>query len=191
MPGACNSRQSRAESTEGGAGLRPDAIADIKPLHSPAVAWVDWAVLGSALINGGALAAGRMIGTLSTLLVQLALAIWAVMPFDAGLVLADLNVGLLYVFAVSSMGVYGIIMSGWASNSKYPFLGGLRSAAQMVSYEVSMGFILVAVMLYAQSLNLSDIVMAQQGNVLGILNGNIFNPLLFPAGVMYFITALA
>ena len=121
----------------------------------------------------------------------LALAIWAVMPFDAGLVLADLNVGLLYVFAVSSMGVYGIIMSGWASNSKYPFLGGLRSAAQMVSYEVSMGFILVAVMLYAQSLNLSDIVMAQKGNVLGILNGNVFNPLLFPMGVMFFITALA
>ncbi len=121
----------------------------------------------------------------------LALAIWAVMPFDAGLVLADLNVGLLYVFAISSMGVYGIIMSGWASKSKYPFLGGLRSAAQMVSYEVSMGFILVAVMLYAQSLNLSDIVMAQKGNVFGIFSGNIFNPLLFPMGIMFFITALA
>ncbi len=121
----------------------------------------------------------------------LALAIWAVMPFDAGLVLADLNVGLLYIFAISSMGVYGIIMSGWASNSKYPFLGGLRPAAQMVSYEVSMGFILVAVMLYAQSLNLSAIVMAQKGNVLGVLNGNIFNPLLFPMGIMFFITALA
>ncbi len=121
----------------------------------------------------------------------LALVVWAVMPFDAGLVLADLNVGLLYVFAVSSMGVYGIIMSGWASNSKYALLGGLRSAAQMVSYEVSMGFILVAVMLYAQSLNLSDIVMAQKGNVLGVLNGNIFNPLLFPMAIMFFITALA
>jgi NADH-quinone oxidoreductase subunit H len=121
----------------------------------------------------------------------LALAIWAVMPFDAGLVLADLNVGLLYVFAISSMGVYGIIMSGWASNSKYPFLGGLRSAAQMVSYEVSMGFILVAVMLYAQSLNLSDIVMNQKGHIFGLLNGHIFNPLLFPMAVMFFITALA
>jgi len=121
----------------------------------------------------------------------LALAIWAVMPFDAGLVLADLNVGLLYIFAVSSMGVYGIIMSGWASNSKYPFLGGLRSAAQMVSYEVSMGFILVSVMMYAQSLNLSDIVMSQKGNVLGLLNGNVFNPLLFPMAIMFFITALA
>ena len=121
----------------------------------------------------------------------LALVVWAVMPFDAGLVLADLNVGLLYVFAVSSMGVYGIIMSGWASNSKYAFLGGLRSAAQMVSYEVSMGFILVSVMMYAQSLNLSDIVMSQKGNVLGLLNGNIFNPLLFPMGIMFFITALA
>ncbi len=121
----------------------------------------------------------------------LALAVWAVMPFSAGLVLANLNVGLLYVFAVSSMGVYGIIMSGWASNSKYPFLGGLRSAAQMVSYEVSMGFILVAVMLYAQSLNLSDIVMAQKGNIFGVLSGNIFNPLLFPMAIMFFITALA
>ncbi len=121
----------------------------------------------------------------------LALIAWAVMPFNSGAVLADLNVGLLYIFAVSSMGVYGIIMSGWASNSKYPFLGGLRSAAQMVSYEVSMGFILVTVMMYAQSLNLGDIVRAQQGNILGVLNGNIFNPLLFPMAIMFFITALA
>jgi NADH-quinone oxidoreductase subunit H len=125
------------------------------------------------------------------LMLVLALVSWAVIPFDAGVELADINVGLLYLFAMSSLGVYGIIMAGWASNSKYPFLGGLRSAAQMVSYEVSMGFILVAVMLYAQSLNLSHIVMAQKGNVLGILNGNIFNPLLFPMGVMFFITALA
>ena len=106
--------------------------------------------------------------------------------------LADINVGLLYIFAVSSMGVYGIIMSGWASNSKYAFLGGLRSAAQMVSYEVSMGFILIAVVLYAGSASTCRILcLAQKGNVLGILNGNIFNPLLFPAGIMFFITALA
>ena len=121
----------------------------------------------------------------------LALIVWAVVPFDAGVVLANLNVGILYIFAVSSMGVYGIIMSGWASNSKYAFLGGLRSAAQMVSYEVSMGFILVTVMLYASSLNLSAIVLSQKGNILGILNGNFFNPLLFPMFVMFFITALA
>ena len=121
----------------------------------------------------------------------LALIVWAVVPFDAGVVLANLNVGILYIFAVSSMWVYGIIMSGWASNSKYAFLGGLRSAAQMVSYEVSMGFILVTVMLYASSLNLSAIVLSQKGNILGIFNGNVFNPLLFPMFVMFFITALA
>ncbi|TAN62485.1 MAG: NADH-quinone oxidoreductase subunit NuoH [Magnetospirillum sp.] len=91
----------------------------------------------------------------------LALISWAVIPFDKGWVLSDLNVGVLYIFAISSMGVYGIIMSGWASNSKYAFLGGLRSAAQMVSYEVSIGFILISVLLTVGSLNLSDIVQAQ------------------------------
>ncbi|MGI4881431.1 MAG: NADH-quinone oxidoreductase subunit NuoH [Janthinobacterium lividum] len=121
----------------------------------------------------------------------LALIAWAVIPFDAGVVLADINVGLLYLFAISSMGVYGIIMSGWASNSKYPFLGGLRSAAQMVSYEVSIGFVIVCVVLYASSFNLSDIVLSQKGNILGFLNGNIFNPLLFPMGILFFISALA
>ena len=121
----------------------------------------------------------------------LALIAWAVIPFDAGVVLADINVGLLYLFAVSSMGVYGIIMSGWASNSKYPFLGGLRSAAQMVSYEVSIGFVIICVVLYASSFNLSDIVMSQKGNILGILSGNIFNPLLFPMSILFFISALA
>ncbi|KPF73621.1 NADH:ubiquinone oxidoreductase subunit H [alpha proteobacterium AAP81b] len=145
--------------------------------------------LQETIIPSGASRAVFLLAPMITFV--LALVVWAVMPFDAGVVLADLNVGLLYVFAVSSMGVYGIIMSGWASNSKYAFLGGLRSAAQMVSYEVSMGFILVAVMMYAQSLNLSDIVMSQKGNVLGILNGNIFNPLLFPMAIMFFITALA
>ena len=121
----------------------------------------------------------------------LALIAWAVIPFGAGMVLADINVGLLYLFAVSSMGVYGIIMSGWASNSKYPFLGGLRSAAQMVSYEVSIGFVIICVVLYAASFNLSDIVMAQKGNIFGVFSGNILNPLLFPMGIVFFISALA
>ncbi len=116
---------------------------------------------------------------------------WAVIPFSAKMVLADINVGILYIFAVSSLGVYGIIMSGWASNSKYPFLGGLRSAAQMVSYEVSIGFVIVCVILYAGSFNLNDIVMSQKGNILGILNGHILNPLLFPMGIIFFISALA
>jgi NADH-quinone oxidoreductase subunit H len=121
----------------------------------------------------------------------LALVAWAVIPFSAEMVLADINVGLLFLFAVSSMGVYGIIMSGWASNSKYPFLGGLRSAAQMVSYEVSIGFVIVCVVLYASSFNLVDIVESQRGNIFGILNGHIFNPLLFPMFIIFLISALA
>src|SRR5689334_17236289 len=92
----------------------------------------------------------------------LALIAWAVIPFDEGLVLADVNVGILYLFAISSLGVYGVIMAGWASNSRYAFLGALRSAAQMVSYEVSIGFVIVCVLLLAGSLNLSDIVNAQR-----------------------------
>ncbi len=92
----------------------------------------------------------------------LALAAWAVIPVDYQLVIADINVGILYLFAVSSMGVYGVIMAGWASNSKYAFLGGLRSASQMVSYEVSMGLVIVAVLLCVGSLNLTDIVMAER-----------------------------
>lgn len=122
----------------------------------------------------------------------LALVAWAVVPFSAELVLADINVGILFLFAVSSMGVYGIIMSGWASNSKYPFLGGLRSAAQMVSYEVSIGFVLVCVLLTAGSLNLNDIISAQKGTALfGLVNMNVLNPLLFPMAVIFFISALA
>lgn len=121
----------------------------------------------------------------------LALIAWAVIPFDAGWVLADINVGLLFLFAVSSLGVYGIVMSGWASNSKYPFLGGLRSAAQMVSYEVSIGFVIITVVLYASSFNLTAIVESQRGNIFGLLNGNIFNPLLFPMAVVFLISALA
>jgi len=111
---------------------------------------------------------------------------WAVIPFDAGVVLADINVGILYLFAMSSLGVYGVIMSGWASNSKYAFLGGLRSAAQMVSYEVSIGFVIVTVLLCAGSLNLTDIVEAQAG---GFYNWY-FIPLL-PMAVVFFISALA
>ena len=113
----------------------------------------------------------------------LALIAWAVIPFGENLVLADINVGILYLFAVSSLGVYGIIMGGWASNSKYPFLGAIRSAAQMVSYEVSIGIIIVNVLLCVGSLNLSDIVLAQQKIW--------FVVPLFPMFVIFFISALA
>ena len=119
-----------------------------------------------------------------------ALIVWAVVPFQAGAVLADINVGLLYVLATSSLGVYGIILAGWASNSKYPFYSALRAAAQMVSYEVAIGFILISVVLWSGTFNLSGIVMAQQ-NVYLHLNGFIVNPLLFPMAVMFFISSLA
>ena len=112
---------------------------------------------------------------------------WAVIPFGEGIVLADINVGILYLFAISSLGVYGIIMAGWASNSKYPFLGALRSAAQMVSYEVSIGFVIITVLLCVGSLNLSDIVESQRG---GIIGGWYWLPL-FPMFVIFFISALA
>ena len=117
------------------------------------------------------------------LMFVLALIGWAVIPFDEGWVLADINVGILYLFAVSSLGVYGVIMAGWASNSKYPFLGALRSAAQMVSYEISMGFVIVTVLLCVGSLNLTDIVLAQKD--LG------FVVPLFPMFVVFFIPTLA
>ncbi len=113
----------------------------------------------------------------------LAIVAWAVIPFDAGMVLADINVGILYLFAISSLGVYGIIMAGWASNSKYAFLGALRSAAQMVSYEISIGFVIITVLLCAGSLNLSRIVEAQEGLWFAI-------PLL-PMFVVFFVSALA
>ncbi len=113
----------------------------------------------------------------------LALIAWAVIPFSNNQVLADINVGILYIFAVSSLGVYGIIMGGWASNSKYPFLGSIRSAAQMVSYEVSIGIIIINVLLCVGSLNLNDIVLAQEKMWFVIP--------LFPMFVIYFISALA
>jgi NADH-quinone oxidoreductase subunit H len=119
----------------------------------------------------------------------LSLIAWAVIPFDAGLVLADINVGILYLFAISSLGVYGVIMAGWASNSKYAFLGALRSAAQMVSYEVSIGFVIITVLLCVGSLNLSDIVLAQQGS--GWLNKWFLVGPLLPMGVIFFVSALA
>ncbi len=113
----------------------------------------------------------------------LSLIAWAVIPFNAGMVLSNINVGILYLFAISSLGVYGIIMAGWASNSKYAFLGALRSAAQMVSYEVSIGFVIVTVLLCAGSLNLSDIVLAQR-HVWYVI------PLL-PMAVIFFVSGLA
>ena len=113
----------------------------------------------------------------------LALAAWAVIPFSESLVLSNINVGILYLFAISSLGVYGIIMGGWASNSKYPFLGAIRSAAQMVSYEVSIGIIIINVLLCVGSLNLNDIVLAQK-NIWFVIP-------LFPMFVIFFISALA
>src|SRR5712692_8274639 len=118
----------------------------------------------------------------------LALAAWAVIPVNAGWVIADINVGILYVFAISSLGVYGIIMGGWASNSKYPFLAALRSAAQMVSYEVSIGFVFISVLLCAGSLNLTKIVLAQAGPF-GMFQWY-WLPLL-PLFVVFFVSALA
>jgi NADH-quinone oxidoreductase subunit H len=128
--------------------------------------------------------------------VALALAAWAVVPFDVGWVIANINVGILYIFAISSLGVYGIIMAGWASNSKYPFLGALRSAAQMVSYEVSIGFVIITVLLCVGSLNLTDIVLAQADGV-GTRLGLVPSLLdwhwlaLFPMFIVFFISALA
>ncbi len=120
-----------------------------------------------------------------------ALLAWAVIPFNSGAVLADINVGLLYILAISSLGVYGIVIAGWASNSKYPFFSAMRASAQMISYEVSIGFILICVVLWAGSFNLNDIVKAQEGHGLGIVNGFWFNPLLFPMWVMFLISSMA
>ncbi len=120
-----------------------------------------------------------------------ALIVWAVIPFDVGVVVADINVGLLYILAASSLGVYGVIISGWASNSKYPFYSALRAAAQMVSYEVAIGFVLISIVLWAGSFNLTTIVLEQRAHVFGFLNGFGFNPLLFPMAVVFLISSLA
>jgi NADH-quinone oxidoreductase subunit H len=119
-----------------------------------------------------------------------ALLAWAVIPFSAEMVLANINVGLLYILAVSSLGVYGIIIAGWASNSKYPFYSALRAAAQMVSYEVSIGFVLISVVLWAGSFNIGAIVEAQRHH-LWITNGFGFNPLFLPMAVMFLISSMA
>ncbi|KZE35399.1 NADH-quinone oxidoreductase subunit NuoH [Chelatococcus daeguensis] len=128
----------------------------------------------------------------------LALAAWAVIPVADGWAIADINVGILYIFAISSLGVYGILMGGWASNSKYPFLGALRSAAQMVSYEVSIGFVIITVLLCVGSLNLTEIVRAQEARGLATMLGvpwltvlNWYWLPLFPMFVIFFISALA
>src|SRR6195952_3761812 len=120
-----------------------------------------------------------------------ALIAWAVIPFSSFSVLANINVGLLYILAVSSLGVYGVILAGWASNSKYPFYSAIRAAAQMVSYEVAIGFVLISVVLWAGSFNMQTIVLAQKGEVLGIINANGFNPLLFPMSVVFLISSMA
>ncbi len=123
-----------------------------------------------------------------------ALIVWAVVPFQADLILSNINVGLLYVLAASSLGVYGIILAGWSSNSKYPFFSAIRAAAQMVSYEVAIGFVLISVVLWTGSFNLAAIVEAQK-DVWGLaafpINGFAFNPLLFPMAVVFFISSLA
>ena len=120
-----------------------------------------------------------------------ALMAWAVIPFGPTMVLANINVGLLYILAISSLGVYGVIISGWSSNSKYPFFSALRAAAQMVSYEVSIGFVLITVVLWAGTFNLSGIIAAQQGHVFGLLNGFGFNILLFPMAIVFLISSMA
>ncbi|MEP6869800.1 MAG: NADH-quinone oxidoreductase subunit NuoH [Novosphingobium sp.] len=119
-----------------------------------------------------------------------ALMAWAVIPFNSGAILANINVGLLYVLAVSSLGVYGTVIAGWSSNSKYPFFSAMRASAQMISYEVSIGFILICVVLWAGSFNMKDIVEAQRAHV-WLINGFVANPLLFPMWVMFLISGMA
>jgi NADH-quinone oxidoreductase subunit H len=152
--------------------------------------------LKEAIIPGGA---DKVLFLLAPLITAtLALAGWAVIPVDAGLAIANVNLGILYLLAISSLGVYGVIIGGWASNSKYPFLGSLRSAAQMVSYEVSIGLVIITVLLCVGSLNLSDIVVAQQemglAHTLGVPWLSFLNWFwlpLFPMFIVFYISALA
>ncbi|HZU62552.1 MAG TPA: NADH-quinone oxidoreductase subunit NuoH [Novosphingobium sp.] len=130
-----------------------------------------------------------LIGPIVTFTV--ALLAWAVIPFNSGAILANINVGVLYVLAISSLGVYGTIMAGWASNSKYPFFSAMRASAQMISYEVSIGFIVICVVLWAGSFNMNSIVIAQKGHGLGFINAFACNIFLFPMWVMFFISSLA
>src|SRR5580704_10281188 len=153
-------------------------------------------VLKEPVIPAGANKGVFLIAPLVTC--TLALAAWAVIPVSSGWVIADINVGILYIFAISSLGVYGIIMAGWASNSKYPFLAALRSAAQMVSYEVSIGFVIITVLLCVGSLNLSAVVAAQDTHGLATWLGvpwltilNWFWLPLLPMFVVFFVSALA
>ncbi|WHU03793.1 MULTISPECIES: NADH-quinone oxidoreductase subunit NuoH [unclassified Sphingomonas] len=145
--------------------------------------------LQETIIPSGANKTLFLLGPIITFTV--ALIVWAVVPFQFGVVLANINVGLLYVLAASSLGVYGIILAGWASNSKYPFYSAIRAAAQMVSYEVSIGFVLISIVLWTGSFNMTDIVEHQKGHVLGIFNFYALNPLLFPMAVVFFISSLA
>src|ERR1700761_5275504 len=162
-----------------------------------------FADLGKFLLKELVIPAGadKLVFLLAPLIsVTLALGAWAAIPLAPGWIVANINVGILYLFAVSSMGVYGIIMGGGASNSKYPFLGGLRSAAQMISYEVSIGFVIITVILLSGSMNLATIVTKQDG---GLLNWNMFGGseggwwhliatlVMFPMMVVFFISALA
>jgi NADH-quinone oxidoreductase subunit H len=120
-----------------------------------------------------------------------ALMAWAVIPFADGVVLSNINVGLLYILAISSLGVYGVIISGWASNSKYPFYSSMRAAAQMISYEVSIGFILICVVLWAGTFNIGGIIAGQKGHIFGFINAYGLNPLLFPIAIMFLISSMA
>ncbi|WP_397598719.1 NADH-quinone oxidoreductase subunit NuoH [Sphingorhabdus sp.] len=120
-----------------------------------------------------------------------ALMAWAVIPFADGVVLSNINVGLLYILAISSLGVYGVVIAGWASNSKYPFYSAMRAAAQMISYEVSIGFILICIVLWAGTFNVGGIVEGQRGHIFGFINAYAFNPLLFPIAIMFLISSMA